>query len=264
MVQASGLDLPFIIVSGTIGEEEAVKAMKAGASDYLVKGKLARLGPAIARELTEANERHARRAAEHALREQERRSAIELAAAYDATLDGWARALDLRDRVTEGHSRRVSDLTVRLAQTMGIGDAECVHIRRGALLHDIGKMAIPDSILMKPAALDSEEWTIMRRHPIYARDMLARIEYLQPALDIPYCHHERWDGAGYPRGLRAEQIPLCARIFAVADVWDALRSDRPYRAAWPAGQVRAHIESLTGTHLDPEVVSAFLKLLPTD
>lgn len=261
LLTESGLDIPFIIVSGTIGEEAAVHAMKAGANDYLVKGKLARLTPAIARELAEGEHRRARRAAEQALREHERLAASELAAAYEATLEGWARALDLRDRETEGHSRRVTETTLRLARLMGVSEGELVHIRRGSLLHDIGKMGIPDSVLLKPAALTPEEWEIMRRHPIHAYDLLAPIAYLQPALDIPYCHHEKWDGTGYPRGLKGEEIPLAARVFAVADIWDAVRSDRPYRRAWPTDLALEHIVSLSGTHLDPDVVKAFCQML---
>jgi len=261
VLKASGADIPFIIVSGTIGEERAVQAMKAGASDYLVKGKLARLIPVVGRELADAQERRARRAAEQALRDREQQAVLELAAAYEATLEGWARALDLRDRETEGHSRRVTDLTVRLARMMGISEEDCVHIRRGALLHDIGKMGIPDSILLKPSSLSPEEWDIMRRHPAYAQELLAPIEYLRPALDIPYCHHEKWDGTGYPRGLKGEEIPPAAQMFAAVDIWDALRSDRPYRSALPAQEVREHIAALAGTHLDPKVTTGFLELL---
>lgn len=261
VLKASGADIPFIIVSGTIGEERAVEAMKAGASDYLVKGKLARLIPVVGRALADAQERRARRAAEQALRDREQQAVLELAAAYEATLEGWARALDLRDRETEGHSRRVTDLTVRLARMMGLSEAECVHIRRGALLHDIGKMGIPDSILLKPSRLSPEEWDIMRRHPAYARELLLPIEYLRPALDIPYCHHEKWDGTGYPRGIKGEEIPLAARMFAAVDIWDAVRSDRPYRPAWPAQKAREYLASLAGTHLDPNVATGFLDLL---
>jgi PAS domain S-box-containing protein len=185
---------------------------------------------------------------------------IELSLAYDTTLEGWARALELRDIETEGHSRRVAEMTVRLAQALGVSDAELVHVRRGALLHDIGKMGIPDSILLKPGVLTAEEWEVMRRHPTYAYEMLAPIAYFRPALDIPHYHHEKWDGTGYPHGLRGEQIPLAARIFAVVDVWDALCFDRPYRKGWPEGQVHEHIRSLAGTHFDPQVVHAFLRL----
>ena len=261
LLKTSHLDIPFIIMSGTIGEERAVQLMKAGANDYIDKARPGRLIPVIARELAEASERRARRAAEQAYRDREQQAIQELATAYESTLEGWARALDLRDRETEGHSRRVTELTLTLAWAMGVSEAECVHIRRGALLHDIGKMGIPDSVLLKSAGLTPAEWTVMRRHPEYARELLDRIEFLRPALDIPYSHHEKWDGTGYPRGLEGEQIPLAARIFAVVDVWDAVRSDRPYRPAWTVEQARQHVASLAGTHLDPRVVAAFLELI---
>jgi response regulator RpfG family c-di-GMP phosphodiesterase len=200
-------------------------------------------------------------AIEHAsLLESMQRSTSELTRAYDTTLEGWARALELRDKETEGHSQRVTDMAVRLGRRMGLGEAELVHVRRGALLHDIGKMGIPDSILLKPGPLSEDEWTVMRQHPVYAYDLLAPVAYLRPALEIPYCHHEKWDGTGYPRGLKGEQIPLAARIFAVVDVWDALRFDRPYRKGWPEPEVLDHIRGLSGTHLDPQVVDTFLKL----
>lgn len=189
------------------------------------------------------------------------RSNVELTLAYDATIEGWARALELRDQETEGHARRVADMTLAMARAMGVSEAELVHVRRGALLHDIGKMGIPDSILLKPGPLSDEEWAIMRRHPAYAHQMISPIAHLRQALDIPYCHHEKWDGTGYPRGLKGEEIPLAARIFALVDVWDALRSDRPYRAAWPVEAVREHIRSLAGSHLDPHVVDLFLNKL---
>jgi PAS domain S-box-containing protein len=188
------------------------------------------------------------------------RSNTDLELAYDTTLEGWSRALDLRDKETEGHTQRVTDVTERLARSMGLSEAELMQMRRGALLHDIGKMGIPDSILLKPAPLTADEWEVMRRHPLYAFELISPIAYLRPALDIPYCHHEKWDGTGYPRGLKGELIPLAARIFAVVDVWDALRSDRPYRPAWPEERVRAHIRGLSGTHFDPRVVLAFLSL----
>ena len=261
LLKKTGRDIPFIIVSGTIGETAAVRAMKAGAHDYILKGTLSRLTPAIARELADARHRHARQAAEQALRDHEKQAALELATAYEATLEGWARALELRDRETEGHSRRVTDMTERLARAMGVGEADLVHIRRGCLLHDIGKMGIPDAILFKATALTPEEQAIMRQHPAYARALLAPIDYLKPALDIPYCHHERWDGAGYPQGLKGEAIPLAARIFAVVDVWDALCSGRRYRSAWPLRQVLDHLSAHAGTHFDPAVVKAFVEMV---
>ncbi len=188
------------------------------------------------------------------------RSNTDLELAYDTTLEGWSRALDLRDKETEGHTQRVADVSERLGRAMGLSEPELMQMRRGALLHDIGKMGIPDSILLKAGPLTGDEWEIMRRHPVYAFELISPIAYLQPALDIPYCHHEKWDGSGYPRGLAGELIPLAARVFAVVDVWDALRSDRPYRPAWPEEQVREHIRGLSGTHFDLRVVQAFMAL----
>lgn len=188
------------------------------------------------------------------------RTNVDLQLAYDNTLEGWSKALDLRDKETEGHTLRVTEATMILALAMNIPDSDSIHMRRGALLHDIGKMGVPDSILLKPDALTEEEWVIMKKHPVYAYELLSPIHYLRLALDIPYCHHEKWDGSGYPRGLRGEQIPLSARIFAVVDVWDALRSDRPYRAAWPAARVRDHIARGSGSHFEPRVAESFLDM----
>jgi len=186
-------------------------------------------------------------------------SNAELMMAYDATIEGWSRALDLRDKETEGHTLRVAGMMVKLAGFFDFSDAELVQIRWGALLHDIGKMGVPDGILLKPGPLTDEEWVVMKKHPSFAYEMLAPIHYLRQALDIPYCHHEKWDGSGYPRGLKGEQIPLSARIFAVVDVWDALCSDRPYRKAWPEEKVRDHIQAGAGTHFDPQVVKTYLE-----
>jgi HD-GYP domain-containing protein (c-di-GMP phosphodiesterase class II) len=185
----------------------------------------------------------------------------EITEAYEATLDGWAHALDLRDAVTHGHTRRVVDLTLQLARFMGIPEDELVQYRRGALLHDIGKMGVPDDILKKTGPLSEAEWVEMRRHTTNSFQWLSPIPFLKRALDIPYCHHEKWDGSGYPQGLVAEQIPLSARIFAVIDVWDALLSDRPYRPAWSKERVCAHLLQQRGTHFDPRVVDAFLRML---
>ncbi len=188
------------------------------------------------------------------------KSNIELKLAYDTTIEGWSYAMDLRDRETEGHSMRVAEMSIAIARAMGVKEKELVHIKRGALLHDIGKMGIPDSILLKPDKLTDEEWEIMYKHPVYAYEMLSRIEYLKPAIDIPYCHHERWDGSGYPRGLKGKEIPLSARIFAIADVYDALVSERPYRKAWHRQRTIDYIKENRGTLFDPEVVDVFLKL----
>ena len=189
------------------------------------------------------------------------RSNHELIDAYEATIEGWGRALDLRDQETEGHSRRVTDLAARLGCRLGLNEAQLVHVRRGALLHDIGKMGVPDRILLKTDGLTPTEWRTMRKHPQDAYDMLSPITFLRPALDIPYGHHEKWDGTGYPRGLKGEEIPLTARLFAIVDVWDALRSDRPYRPAWPEAKTLDHLRQLSGTHFDPAVVEAFLEMM---
>jgi len=192
------------------------------------------------------------------------RTNVDLTLAYDGTIEGWAHALELKDVETEGHSRRVVELTMDLARRMEISGDKLGHIRRGALLHDIGKMGIPDTILQKPGKLTDEEWQIMRQHPVFAFEWLSPIQYLQPALEIPYAHHERWDGTGYPRGLVGEQIPLAARIFAIVDVWDALNSDRPYRKAWSKEKVLTHIKDGSGKHFDPRVVDAFLEMIESD
>ena len=189
------------------------------------------------------------------------RSNQELILAYDATLAGWGQALELRDKETQGHTDRVVELTLELAQRMGVEGEDLTHIMRGTLLHDIGKMGIPDHILNKPGPLTEKEWEIMRRHPQFAFDLIKRIPYLRPAADIPYSHHERWDGSGYPRGLKGEEIPLAARIFAVVDIWDALCYDRPYREAWPEEKVLEYIKNAAGIELDPAIVEKFLELI---
>ncbi len=182
----------------------------------------------------------------------------EVEEAYDATLEGWVFALDLRDKETEGHTQRVSIETVLLAKALGVAEHALVDYRRGALLHDIGKLGIPDRILHKPEPLTEAEWVIMRLHPVYAMEMLEHIPYLSSTLEIPYCHHEKWDGTGYPQGLRGKEIPLPARIFSIIDVWDALTSDRVYRKAWPKEKACAYIEEHKGGYFDPELVPIFL------
>jgi len=189
------------------------------------------------------------------------RSNVELELAYDTTLEGWGKAVELRDEDTERHTERVTQLTLQLARRLGIDEQELIHMRRGALLHDIGKMGVPDDILRKPGKLTDEEWVKMRRHVQYAYDLLNSIAYLRKAIAIPYCHHEKWDGTGYPRGLTGEEIPLSARIFAIVDVWDALRSDRPYRSAWPHDKVLAYVKEQSGLHFDPIVLEAFVKMV---
>lgn len=190
-----------------------------------------------------------------------RRSNLELELAYDATIEGWSRAMDLRDKETEGHTQRVTDLTLELARAISISESELIQIRRGALLHDMGKLGVPDSILLKPEKLTAEEWEIMKKHPQFAYEMLSSITYLKSALNIPYCHHEKWDGTGYPRGLKGEQIPMAARLFTVVDVWDALTSDRPYRKAWSQAEAVQYITDQSEQHFDPTVVKIFLEMI---
>lgn len=179
---------------------------------------------------------------------------------FEATLQGWSRALDLRDNETAGHTTRVSELAVAIGKAMDLDEAQQIYLRWGALLHDIGKMGIPDQILLKPGALTKEEWEIMKMHPVYAYEMLEPITFVRPAIDVPYAHHEKWDGSGYPLGLKGKQIPKAARIFCVADVWDALRSNRPYRDAWSSEEALDYIKEQSGTHFQPEVVDVFLEV----
>jgi PAS domain S-box-containing protein/putative nucleotidyltransferase with HDIG domain len=189
------------------------------------------------------------------------RSTLELSLAYDSTIEGWSRAMHLRDQETAEHTQRVTEMSMRLARAMGLDEQAIMHIRRGALLHDIGKVGVPDSILLKTGNLTEDEWKIMHQHPQYAYDMLAPIAHLKPALDIPYCHHEKWDGSGYPRGLGGEDIPLAARIFALADVWDAVTCDRPYRTAWSNPQATEYIREQSGKYFDPRIVEFFLEMM---
>lgn len=250
-------EIPIIILTALDDRESLLNALKAGADDFISKPfdryelRARLLG------ITRLN-RYQKLLQERAkLRE----ANAQLLNAYEATIEGLSHALDLRDRETEGHSRRVTEVTVKLAQALDISEDEITHIRRGALLHDIGKIGIPDSILHKPDTLTEEEWVTMRRHPQFAYDMLSPIEYLRPALAIPYNHHEKWDGTGYPRRLKGEEIPMSARLFAIADVWDALTSNRPYRDAWTEEQALAYIREQSGKHFDPQVVELFFKVI---
>jgi putative two-component system response regulator len=250
-------EIPIIILTALDDRESLLNALKAGADDFVSKPfdrfelRARLLG------ITRLN-RYQKLLQERAkLRE----ANAQLLNAYETTIESLSHALDLRDRETEGHSRRVTELTIQLAQALNISEEEITHYRRGALLHDMGKIGIPDSILQKPDTLSEEEWVIMRKHPQLAYDMLYPIEYLHPALDIPYSHHEKWDGSGYPRGLKSEEIPMSARLFAVADVWDALTSDRPYRAAWSEEEALQYIREQSGKHFDPNVVELFFKVV---
>ena len=191
-------------------------------------------------------------------------SEAELRENYDLTLRAWAKVLEYRDRETEGHSRRLVELSTQLAQAMGLGSEEIDHLRRGALLHDIGKLAIPDEILLKPGSLNDAERQMMQQHPSYAKQMLSEVAFLQPCVDVAYSHHERWDGLGYPDGLKGKEIPHLARIFAVVDQWDALTSDRPYRKAWTREKVIAYLQENAGKIFDPEIVNVFLTLVRSE
>ena len=250
-------EIPIIILTALDDRESLLNALKAGADDFISKPFDRYELRARLMGITRLN-RYQKLIQERAkLRE----ANAQLLSAYEATIEGWSHALDLRDRETEGHSRRVTQLTVKLAQALDMSDEEIMHIRRGSLLHDMGKIGIPDSILHKPDQLTDEEWTIMRKHPQLAYDMLYPIEYLRRALEIPLNHHEKWDGTGYPRGLKGEEIPIVARLFAVVDVWDALTSDRPYRPAWTKDEALAYIRDQSGKYFDPQVIDAFLDMI---
>jgi putative two-component system response regulator len=253
-------EIPIIFLTALDDRDSLLNALKAGADDFITKPfdryelrarligitKLNRYQKLL-QERANLQDSHAR-----------------LMKAYEATITGWSHAMDLRDKETEGHSQRVTELTVKLAKAYGMDDNEISHAQRGALLHDMGKLGVPDHILHKPSSLNDDEWAIMRKHPQFAYEMLYPVEYLRPALDIPYCHHEKWDGTGYPRGLRGEEIPISARLFAIADVWDALTSDRPYRTAWPHKKAVEYIKDQAGKHFDPGVVEIFLKYINSD
>jgi HD-GYP domain-containing protein (c-di-GMP phosphodiesterase class II) len=190
------------------------------------------------------------------------RTIIELNMAYDATIEAWTSALDLRDKESPGHTQRVTEMTVRLAKIIGISAEKIPSVHRGALLHDIGKLGIPDSVLHKTSSLSNQEWVLVRRHPQIAYDMLSSIVFLFSAVDIPHYHHEKWDGTGYADGLKGEQIPLTARIFTVVDVYESLTSDRLYRKAWPEEKALEYLHEQAGKHFDPKIVDIFLKELP--
>jgi putative two-component system response regulator len=250
-------EIPIIMLTALDDRKSLLDGLESGADDYITKPYDRHELRARLIGITRLN-RYRKLLNERVDLEQ---AHLQLLAAYDATIEGWSRAMDLRDKETEGHTQRVTVLSEKLAKLAGISEEEIIFVRRGALLHDIGKLGVPDSILLKSDKLTGEEWDIMRRHPQYAHDMIYPIEYLRPALDIPFCHHEKWDGSGYPRGLKGEEIPLTARIFAVVDVWDALTSDRPYRPAWDKQKTQNYINEQSGKHFDPYIVELFNKLL---
>ena len=265
-------EVPSLMVTGLDDGESRVRGLNAGADDFISKpfyGEelLARVNT-IVRLNRYRGLRDERAKIEEANEELQLLNAKlqqvndELATAYDATIKGWARALELRDQETQGHSRRVVSMSIHLAQLLGINKAdELNNMRRGAILHDVGKMGVPDGILLKAGPLTPQEWDVMRLHTVYGYDMLKPIDYLRPALDVVLYHHERWDGTGYPEGLTGEEIPLHARIFAVGDVWDALRHSRPYKAPWMREKVISYILSESGKGFDPTIVEVFRKAL---
>jgi len=250
-------EIPIIMLTALDERQSFLKGLESGADDYITKPYDRYELRARLLGITRLN-RYRKLVDDRANIEE---THLKLLSAYDATIEGWSRALDLRDKETEGHTQRVTILTKKLAKLAGLSDDEWVNIRRGCLLHDIGKLGVPDSILHKPGKLTEEEWDIMRQHPQYAYEMILPIEYLRPALDIPYCHHEKWDGSGYPRGLKGEEIPISARIFAIIDVWDAVTSDRPYRPAWDNQKALEYIREQKGKHFDPHVVELFYTMM---
>jgi putative two-component system response regulator len=246
-------EVPIIMVTALDDRESRIAGLKAGADDFITK-------PFDVHELLIRIQNMIRLNRYRLLIEQRQEMNhlhSELLVAYDKTIEGWSRALDLRDKETEGHTERVTEMTIQLARNAGFTEEALKHIWRGGLLHDVGKLGIPDAILLKTDDLTKAEWEIMCMHPVYAYEWLSHIEYFQPALDIPYCHHEKWDGTGYPRGLKGEEIPLAARLFAIVDVWDALTSDRPYRKAMSPDDAWEYIKSQTGKHFDPQTFELF-------
>ncbi len=250
-------EVPVLLVTALDDKDSRLQGIEAGADDFIPK-------PFDRAELRARVKTIIRLNRYRKLRDEHRRleeAYHELRATYDATIEGWVHALDLRDKETEGHTQRVTKLAVKMGHALNLSSEQLEQIRRGALMHDIGKLGVPDGVLLKPGPLSDAEWEVMRRHTTYAYEWLYPIPYLRESLEIPYCHHEKWDGTGYPRGLREREIPLAARLFALVDVWDALRSDRPYRPAWPSEKVSEYIRSLSGVHFDPELVELFLQVV---
>ena len=248
-------EIPIIVLTALDDRESLLSALKAGADDFITKPFDRHELRARLIGITKLNRYHKLVQERISLQE----AHTQLLKAYEATIEGWSHAMDLRDRETEGHSHRVAELTVELAKKFGMDEGALTQIRRGSFLHDMGKLGVPDHILHKSGSLNEEEWVHMKKHPQLAYDMLYPIEYLRPALDIPLCHHEKWDGSGYPRGLKGEEIPFSARLFAIVDVWDALTSTRPYRPAWTNEEALKYIREQAGKHFDPAIVEIFLK-----
>jgi putative nucleotidyltransferase with HDIG domain len=240
-------DIPFIVLSGFENEEQALEILKAGAHDFVYKSQIGRLPLVVRRELRHAGERMSSR--------------IELEKSYLATVEAWGQALELRDVHTKNHTLRVTDLTLRLARALGVSSSQFNSIRYGALLHDIGKMGIPDSVLLKRDTLEPSELSIIKLHPIIAYEMIKGIPFLREASSIPYCHHEKYDGSGYPRGLAGEDIPIEARIFSICDVFDALTNDRPYRSPWERDKALEYIQAESGKSFDPAIARKFIEVM---
>lgn len=247
LLTARGQDIPLIVFTGAVQEDVAIELLKAGASDFITKDRMPRLMLAVRRELKEKGKRAQYR--------------IELEIAYEQTIAAWGKALELRDTYTQGHTLRVTDLALRLAHVFEFSGQQFKNMYRGSLLHDIGKMGIPDEVLKKRDVLTPDEKKIMEMHPGLAFELLSPIPFLREALDVPYCHHEKWNGKGYPRGLMGEDIPLSARLFSVADVYDALSSDRPYRSSWPKPKVIDHLLEERNKSFDPKVVDQFVAMV---
>jgi putative nucleotidyltransferase with HDIG domain len=247
LLRASGQDVPLIVFSGTVQEDVAVELLKAGASDFITKDRMPRLILAVLRELQAKQNRAQNR--------------LEMEIAYEQTIMAWGKALELRDIYTQGHTERTTDLALRLARAFELGGEDFKSIYRGALLHDVGKMGVPDAVLLKRDVLSEEERQIIEMHPTLACEMLANIPFLKDALDIPCSHHEKWNGTGYPLGLMGNNIPFAARLFAVVDVYDALSNDRPYRASWEKAKVIAYLLEERNKSFDPEVVDTFVEMV---
>lgn len=250
IVKSINYDIPFIIISGSVREDVAIDLLKAGASDFVSKDNLPRLSLAIKRELRQIGDKI--------------QSKLDIARSTSMIIEAWGKALEKRDNYTHGHTIRVTDLTLRLARSMQLSKSEFENIHLGALLHDVGKIGIPDKILLKEDALTPDERAIMEMHPVLAYEMLSGIPLLEGAVNIPYCHHEKWDGSGYPRKLYADKIPFEARLFAVADVYDALTSDRPYRKSWSKEKAMDYIREQKGKAFDPAIADNFLILIGTE
>jgi response regulator RpfG family c-di-GMP phosphodiesterase len=249
IVKQISFDIPFIIFSGSVHEDIAIDLLKQGASDFVSKDNLARLPLVITRELRQASERIQR--------------TLDVVKAYDKMMEAWGVSLEMRDVHTSGHTVRVTDLTLRLARLMQVSKHQFQNIYRGALLHDIGKIAIPDMVLLKEGPLTPEERGIMEMHPVIAYERLKGIPFLEGAIHIPYCHHEKWDGTGYPRRLYENKIPFEARLFSVADVYDALTSDRPYRKSWSVDKALEYIKEQKGMYFDPAIADNFIRMMRT-